>query len=265
MPFALIQRRLEVPDVAALRRALAGREGWHATDADHLAADAFGILAKSLDEAAGHAMAAALAREGIPVDIVNEAELPALPVAKKLRRAECRPDVFIAHDPCDREIAVPWDRIRLVCAGEVRFSQFRPVIRNPEPVRSWDDEGPFDSRDTRIALNQEQRDWGWVADLVLVGGGIRFSLAADSFHPLGLGDRVTKDPGVNLQVFLADLLRLASDAVLNRGAFALREPGSAPGPRYPTRNAYQEEMIWLLWRMAVAETAGATTRPAAAS
>lgn len=260
MPFALIQRRLEIPDVAALRRALAGRDGWHPSDAANLAADAFGILVRGLDEPAGHHLADILAREGIQVEVVEESDLPALPLAKRLRRAGVRPDAFIAHDPYDREIAVPWDRICLVCAGEVRRSEFRPVVRTPSPP-PWEEEGRFQSADTGLTINLEQRNWCWVADLVLAGGEVRFSLAADGFYPQGFTGPLSRDPAENLQEFIRTVMNLAPNAVSNRGAFGLGDSGSRPGPRYPTRNAYQEEMIWLLWRMAKTTDSGSTPAP----
>ncbi|MFO1460290.1 MAG: hypothetical protein U1G08_12860 [Verrucomicrobiota bacterium] len=249
MPFALIQQRLEFPDVAAVARALEGVGEWHPMDAAHIVADAFGILLRNLEEIPGRQLEMAMRREGIEVDLIDERDIPVPPVSKKLRRAEVRPESFVAFDPYDREISVPWDRIDLICAGAVRMTRFRTVTYNRDrDPSSWGEESrsPLGAS---ITLRQEKREWCWMSDLVVTGGTLRFSLVSGEFVPPEPEGTSSRDPEHRFRMFLRGLLAHAPRAVLNRGAFAVREDDPDSAPRYPTRNAYQEEMIWLLRRM----------------
>jgi hypothetical protein len=63
------------------------------------------------------------------------------------------------------------------------------------------------------------------------------------------GDRQSSDPAVNFGTFLRDLLSAVPNAVLNRGALAVRENQAETCPRYPTRNAFVQETQWLLWSL----------------
>ncbi|MBL9174555.1 MAG: hypothetical protein JNL10_13545 [Verrucomicrobiales bacterium] len=249
MPFALVQQRLEFPDVAAVARALEGAGEWHPVDAAHLVADAFGILLRNLEEIPGRDLELALRREGVGVDLVDERDLPVPPISKKLRRAEVRPEAFVAVDPYDREILVPWDRIEMICAGAVRMTRFRPVTWNRDrDPSSWGEESrsPLDAS---ITLRQEKREWCWMADLLMAGRTLRFSFASGEFVPTEPEETGNRDPEERFRRFLRGLLAHVPQAILNRGAFAVREDDPDAAPRYPTRNAYQEEMIWLMRRM----------------
>ena len=260
VPFALIQQRLEFPDVAAVARALEGVGEWHPVDAAHLVADAFGILLRNLEEIPGRQLETAMRREGIGVDLVDERDLPVPPVSKKLRRAEVRPEAFVAFDPYDREILVSWERVELVCAGAVRMTRFRPVTRNRDRDPSiWGEESSLpleasialrhESRDVSITLRQEKREWCWLADLLVAGRTLRFSFVSGEFVPSELEGPRIHNPDDRFRAFLRRLLVHVPHAILNRGAFAVREDDPDAAPRYPTRNAYQEEMVWLMRRM----------------
>jgi hypothetical protein len=248
VPFAVLQHRLEIPDPAAVTRACRGVEGLHPSDAPNLAGDAFGILVKGLSETAASQFVAGLAREGIDAELADEASLPALPPGKKLRRAECRPEGFVAFDPYDRELLIPWDRVAVVSAGEVRLVQFKPVTLITE--RTYQNPNWKPSNQSTLTVSSEERNWCWTADVLLAGGELRFSFQCGEFTPEGLGDRVTRGQTANFLTFLRDLLAFVPEATRNRGAFAVGTGDPADtGPRYPTRNAYQEELVWLLWRL----------------
>ena len=72
-------------------------------------------------------------------------------------------------------------------------------------------------------------------------------LLSDQFD--SLGDRQSSDPAVHFGTFLRDLLSAVPNAVLNRGALAVRENQAETCPRYPTRNAFVQETQWLLWSL----------------
>jgi hypothetical protein len=59
---------------------------------------------------------------------------------------------------------------------------------------------------------------------------------------------LTHDPAANFTLLVQDLAKYAPHAQLNRGAHHLRE-GVAEALRYPSKNAFFEEITWLLWRL----------------
>jgi len=119
-------------------------------------------------------------------------------------------------------------------------------------VPFWASEGSFGFSDPlpadRLVLTGEERNWQWVAEVILAGG-LRFVWQAHEFNYQSLGARATRKSEVDLGIFLRDLFSAVPNAVLNRGAFAIRENLPETGPRYPTRNAFSEETAWLLWRL----------------
>ena len=51
----------------------------------------------------------------------------------------------------------------------------------------------------------------------------------------------------NFQLLARDLMTFAPHALVNRGAFYLRE-GSNRIFEYPSKNAFYEQITWMLWR-----------------
>lgn len=279
MPFLLVQRSLTPPAVEAVQRAFQSTGIFHALDAFSFVKDAFGVLAKGLEEYPAKQLQYALAAQGVEVDVVDDREWPALPPAKRIVRASCWAEGFEPLDPLGRPLHVPWDQVLAVSAGLVRREEFGSrEVGSVQPLSgdthalldvaatTWDlaqgrigsvlvDRLFPDSRETEspskaapVALSREERNWRWCAEVILAGG-LRFVWQAHEFQFASLGDRLSRDPADNFGTFLRDLLSAVPQALLNRGAFALREKQPETGPRYPTRNAFAEETQWLLWRL----------------
>lgn len=268
MPFLLVQSSLTPPEVEPVQRALRAAGLFHPLDAHSFVRDAFGVLVKGLSAEDAARLQAALATEGVKVEIVNEAQWPALPPAKRIVRAACEPGLFVPLDPLGRELRIPGEQIAAVCAGlvcEVEFGKRVTAVatvgcrRAPMDTSSPDVDFFSNSGNNfgilggthlpadRLVLTGEERNWRWTAEVILAGG-LRFTFQAHEFAFGSLGDRLTRDAAANFALFLRDLLAVAPGALTNRGAFALRE-NSPNGPRYPTRYAFQEETAWLLWRL----------------
>ncbi len=263
MPFALLQSRLEIPDVDALKRAFKGVGDMAPSDAPHVAADAFGILLKQLTLENALALQASLGREGIATEVVDHAELGELPEAKRVRRIAARDEGLVVCDPLDRELVLPWESFRIVSCGLVLETEIR---RNPAPsgalsaMTDWEPNlsdlvnGRFGvgsmgtGSGSALVSSSERQSWKWTADLILSGGSMRFVFSPDRLFHL---DRERQNPR-NAEVDFLELVRAVGSrstrAVLNRVAYALRE-GEAETLSYPSRNAYQEELIWLVWRL----------------
>lgn len=265
MPFLLVQRSLTPPAVEAVQRAFQSTGIFHTLDAVSFVKDAFGVLAKGLEEYPAKQLQYALAAQGVEVDVVDDREWPALPPAKRIVRASCWAEGFEPLDPLGRPLHVPWDQVLAVSAGLVREIEFgtrvtasvalgRPATNSADhpSMGGFGSSLAGDFRASlppeRLVLTGEERNWRWCAEVILAGG-LRFVWQAHEFQFASLGDRLCRDPADNFGTFLRDLLSAVPQALLNRGAFALREKQPETGPRYPTRNAFAEETQWLLWRL----------------
>lgn len=265
MPYLLVQRSLTPPEIEPVQRAFQSTGIFHALDAVSFVKDAFGVLAKGLEEYPAKQLQMALATQGVEVDVVTDSEWPVLPPAKRIVRAACWAEGFEPLDPLGRPLHVPWEEVAAVSAGLVREVEFgrrvtasvalgRPsanTVDHPSmggfgATLAGDATAPLPGN--RLVLTGEERNWRWCAEVILAGG-LRFVWQAHEFQFASLGDRLVRDPAVNFGTFLRDLLSAVPNALLNRGAFAVRESQPETGPRYPTRNAFGEETQWLLWRL----------------
>jgi hypothetical protein len=268
VPFLLVQRSLTPPEIEPVLRAFQSTGIFPALDAVSFIKDAFGVLAKGLEDYPAKQLQMALATQGVEVDVVNESEWPQLPPAKRIVRASCWAEGFGPWDPLGRELHVPWERVVAVSAGLVKEVEFGKRVSanvslggSPAPINATDTDwhhtgdqygGSFEYGPplpvNRLVLTGEERNWRWCAEVILAGG-LRFVWQAHKFQFASLGDRLSRDPAVNFGIFLRDLLSAVPNALLNRGAFAVRENQPETGPRYPTRNAFGEETQWMLWRL----------------
>jgi hypothetical protein len=249
MPYLLVQRSLTPPEIEPVQRAFQTTGIFHALDAVSFVKDAFGVLAKGLNDYQAQQLQNALAVQGVEVEVVEETEWPTLPAAKRIVRASCWAEGFAPWDPLGRELHVPWDQVVVVSAGMVQEVEFgKRVTASLTTGMTRFDNGDDVKLTNELTFKGEERNWRWAAEVILAGG-LRFIWQAHEFNYTHLGDRVSRDPAANFALFLRDLLSAVPHAALNRGAFALRENQPATAPRYPTRNAFAEETAWLLWRL----------------
>jgi len=98
-----------------------------------------------------------------------------------------------------------------------------------------------------LVLTGEERNWRWNAEVILAGG-LRFTWKSHRFQPT----RASIPEGADAPdffIFIKDLPSHVPNAALNRGAFAIRTDQPDTGPRYPTRNGYEEELCWILFHL----------------
>jgi hypothetical protein len=281
--YALLQQSLEPPGIDQLRRAFSSVRCLVDSDAHGLANDAYGILVRDLAAEDAHRLQGALRTEGVETELLPVASLPQIPPTKFVRRIELGQDALLIFDPIGRPVPIEWRHLMLIAAGIVppdRSSRWpdaggRSTASGP---RVWNlgsrDEGPsFHEADvagvvlewrTRSRSSPHQTGAGWsggrdfrreteteaLLELVLTNGAARISLAMDGPRPVlfrCLGTRQTDAMPENLRLLVAELARLAPKAMLNRGAWFLQQsPPTLFG--YPSRNAFFEEIIWMLHR-----------------
>ena len=232
MLFALLQTSSERPTLNQLKRAF--RALPHLRDLDAVTSfnDAYGIVWRGLEAQDGQHLQAALAHEEIPVEMVAETDLPALPLGHTLTNMQFTPAGGESIDPLGRVYRLPWDALFLIAAGHIMAS---PVTRPRRPAEKLVESHP----------PAEEADQ-WMADLFMDGGSQRFCIDAERFDFGYLGQRHTSDPAKNLAYLVQDLVQFAPSAGLSRGALQFCNQPDSPHV-YPRKSAYLEEIVWLLW------------------
>ena len=269
MAWHLVQTSIDPPALEPVQRALQASGVFPEFDAHGFVRDAFGVLVRGLEHEPALNLQAFLAAEGVSVEVVQDSEWPGLPPAKRIQFASCRTDGFAPLDPLGRELIVPWDSIAAVVCGLVRETEFGKRVtasvslgRTPVPLNatmtqiggtpvSWDSGDTFDYGEPlptdRLVLTGEERNWRWNAEVILAGG-LRFTWKSHRFQPTR-GSFPEGDDAPDFFAFIQDLVSHVPNAALNRGAFAIRTDQPDAGPRYPTRNAYEEETCWILFHL----------------
>ncbi len=243
MRCAVLQTALEMPAIERLQRAFRHVPGFAPADAHILGADAFGVLVKDVSADQATAMQAALRAEDIETEIIDQALLPALPVVKQVHRLDCTPENLVIHDPLGRTFPLPWPHVTLIAAGAVVLSEFT-THRTTEFSSHHYGIRPLvirERNDTR-----ESRSPRLLADILVAGGGLRYTFTADKFNFISLGERRTRDIGTNFVLFMQELIGHATGAMLNQGAELLLHNQIAS---YPGKNAFIEEIVWRLFQL----------------
>jgi len=81
----------------------------------------------------------------------------------------------------------------------------------------------------------------------------RYTISAESFDFGNLESRLTPNLQANFSLLLEDLAQFAPHAGLNRGAY-LATQGGGELFKYPSKHAFYEELVWMLWRISQAKS-----------
>ncbi len=247
MRYAVLQTDLNPPGLELLRRAFRTVPGLTPYDAGILGNDAFGILVKNLSAEQATALQGALRCEGMETEIVEQSLLPDLPSAKLVNRLECEPEHVLIYDPLGNSFPLEWRHVLLIAAGAVRVNEFVRQ-QKPRPVTRVNGRGHIVQETEYESVTREERNFHLLGEIIITGAAMRYSFAAEKFNFAGLQERRTGSPAANFGLFLRDLIQCCPHAGLNRGAAAwqLQSPEIFS---YPTKNAFHEEIVWMLWQM----------------
>jgi len=247
MRYAVLQTDLNPPATDQLQRAFQSVPGLTAADASILGRDAFGILVKNLSEPQAVAMQGALRIEGIETEMVDQTFLPELPRTHFVRRMDCSPERLIIYDPLGRTFALEWNHVMIVATGAVKLTDF---VRQQKarPLTRYHGDGASSIEMEYDTVTREERNVHMLGEVVIAGGALRYSFTADKFDFTGLGERNLQDTPANFSLFVRDLIQFSPHANLNRGAETLRAKATEV-LSYPSKNAFHEEIVWMLWQM----------------
>jgi hypothetical protein len=246
MAYAIVQKELVVPGVDQLQRAFRVSPELTRLDAQTAANDAYGILLRGVEPRQATALRDALLRESVETELVEESKLPVIPPARIVQQVEFHASHVTLYDPMRRAAEVAWRDIVFIAAGYVRMSEMRRR-------RSALDEAGIHSagigQDTSSTSQSLEQEHLHLVLEIFASGGMRYTLSADEFIFGHLGARLSEDLAMNFVSLVQDLSREAPHAGLNRGAFKACQQPPELFP-YPSKAAFNEELTWMLWRIA---------------
>lgn len=247
MRYAVMQSQLEAPDVERLKAAFRNLRFLTDMDAHILGNDAYGILLKNQPRDRALACRNALAEQGVGTEVVAHADLPPMPELRSVKRIECREESLMIQDSLGRSFPVEWRHLMMIAAGTIKLTEFvrKTKTRTVYHYRPDGSPRPVEEVDH---TTKEERHHRLVLELIMERAVLRYSMRANPLLFEYLGDRRVRDEVENFRRVVQDLCGWAPHAAVNRGAFLLRENDPARFV-YPSRNAFDEGVIWLLWRM----------------
>lgn len=246
MAYAIVQKELVVPEVEQLQRAFRVSPELTRLDAQTAANDAYGILLRGVESRQANALRDALLLESVETELVEESKLPVIPPARIVQQVEFHASHVTLYDPLRRAAEVAWGDIIFIAAGYVRMREVRRL-------RGALDEAGIHSagigQDTSSTSHVREQEHIHMVLEIFASGGTRHTLTADEFIFDHLGARLSDDLAMNFVSLAQDLAREAPNAGLNRGAFKACQQPPELFP-YPSKAAFNEELTWMLWRIA---------------
>ncbi len=246
MPYAILQKNLSPPSAEQLKRAFRALPALTDADAALMARDAFGILVGGLSPDEAGKLLQALTSEGVEAEIVQQQDLPALEPAKKLKKADCSPSALTIYDQLGRPADVEWSNVLLLAAGSVSLTEFERVQKQRTEFRIVYPRIPIPVTRTDVTTREVQ-NFRLVLEIFLDEPLARCHVDAREFQYDYLGPRLQHGRAQNFSILVADLHAYAPAALLSRGAQSIIEDPTKTF-QYPSRHAFEEESIWLLWQ-----------------
>ncbi len=250
MTYAVMQTGQTSPSIEQLENALHQVPGVTTMDATIIGKDAHGVLVKGFELGRASTMQSALAAQGVETEVVEDKSLAELPQAMQLNKVDFSPEAFLIYDLVGRSIAVEWNNISVIAAGRARMTEF-----TTEPATRFA-ASPAKENDARLAsarqTKEEQKDH-LLLEIITRGATHRYNTVADRPESIflfqSLGERRSKEPLLNLALFVQELAKYAPAAALNYGAYQLCENREATFT-YRSKTAFYREITWLLWMLA---------------
>jgi hypothetical protein len=168
-----------------------------------------------------------------------------LPESKSLHRVSLTEHAFEVYDLRGRPMPVPWAEIALVAAGSVRHVEIGLTQTERMTLKLHAAFGVWPQKTTET-VRRVEADSQLILELVLAGGAARYELDAAQFPFKYAVDRPEFSTLEKFVWLVREVTSRASRALLNRGASDVHN-GVQLVRGYPSRQAFTDEMVWLLW------------------
>lgn len=246
--YAVLQKDGGSPSAEQIRRAFRSFSNLTDADAVRLAANAQGILLRHLSSDEARAFHRALQAEGVAAALVPESELKLLPEGKALHRLSLTEHALEVYDLRGRPTPVPWGEVALVAAGAVRHVDFSLTQTERTTLKLHSVLGVWPQKTTE-SVRKVESDSQLILELVLARGAARYELDAAQFPFKYAMDRPELSTLEKFVWLVREIGNRAGQAILNRGAKDVHN-GVQLVRGYPSRQAFTDEMVWLLWNAA---------------
>ena len=243
--YAVLQKDIS-PVADQMRRAFRSFNNLTDADAVRLAANAQGILLRHLGADEARAFHRALLAEGVAAAMVAESDLELLPASKSLHRLSLTEQGLEIYDLLGRAKPVRWDDIALVAAGSVRHIEIIMTQTERTGVRLHSAFGGWQKK-TVESVRKVESDSQLILEIVLIDGSARYELDAAQFPFKYAVDRPEFSTQEKFVWLVREIGTRAEKAILNRGVTDMCN-GVQLVRGYPSRQAFTDEMIWLLWK-----------------
>ena len=247
--YAVVQLTLDMPSVVKLERAFKRAHGLTAHDAPTLAKSAFGILVHRLSYDHAYVLQSALKDEDIETQVIAESDLPVLPPTLFVNRLECTAASLLVSDSVNRPVEIPWSQVMLVSVG--RFPVVEVIRQRLSGKSNRDNFAATSDVDGAISYESKQvHTRKTVVEVITRGAVPRVTILPE--RPVMfqyLEKRKSRNETDNVRSFLRDMAPFVPEAGWNRGARGLLA-SKAELMGFPSKDAFHQEMIWLLLKEA---------------
>lgn len=252
--FAVLRTSLEPLSDETLNRAFRGIPGLTPFDVNVVVSEASSVVCRGFTAEQAAVLQANLKTEGVEVAVVEQSKLPVTPQGKTIRRVQITHEALMVEDLIKGLVPVAWDKVRFLAAASLKLATLTRQRKEHETMRLGAFHGlggailPMPRTQTEVEYSSKvTSDWHLRAEIILADATGRYSIEAEHFNFALLGEGVTKDVAADFCLLVRELVAHAPNAMLSRGAASIvSDP--CEFVYYPRKNAFQDEITWMLWR-----------------
>src|ERR1051325_746633 len=252
-PYALMNHGADSLDHDLFARAFRGVPGLTPMDAYFVGRPDCGVLIRNLTLEQGTVLQSNLKASGIVTEVVSQNSLPILPNRKVIHSMEIAEDALTLRDCLQHAAKIGVHDLKLLAAGSVRLGTFSRERKEIEETRiEWGHcyhaVFPIVKHETRVRhVEREAEQWALRAEIFSPVVTQCFIIEGENFDYSCLGPAMTDDIAANFCILMRALAAKFSPPLLSRGvASIIAEPPEFA--YYPNKDAFRDELIWLLWR-----------------
>ncbi len=255
--YALMSLSSDPMDQDTFARAFRGVPGLAPVDANLIGHPESGMPVRKLTLQQATALQSNLKGLGVTTEVVSETALPTLPEPKPIDSLEFSAETLILRDSLQRRTELGRGDLNLLAAGSVRVATFSRQRSEKQEFRAHMIHFSFHPvplmipvmrSETRVQyVARESDEWVLRAEIISLVSNQRFVIEGRNFDYGCLGSAMTQELATNFCLLIRELAGKCSTSVMSRGLGSIL----ADPPEfvyYSNKDAFQNELVWLLWR-----------------